>query len=443
MFLNFLFLFFFNFFYSNNQEKFLIESKKKSSSENIINIFNQEFEKINICFSYENSNELIPDYSIFSEIFKALKIGGEIKFFNFKKNNNFKLKEIFKKLKNEKIYFYIIFFENENFFSWKIYSVFDEKFIEWKNYSKKNKNFDFILDLKRIICSDIWKVLFGSEVTPFDSFLLYSKDFYENDKKYSSIFSTQPFFSKNIKTQIKTNRIIVDLRVINNEESSFLTFSEITKKNVRIVKLKKNGNLSIIIDLPGTSTSLCNSENGLFYVRSSNIYYCYYESKTKRFIHQKINDNKNDIIASVCEGPENSILCAKNYKIYKINFEKDNDGKIIKTKEQLICPKDSISMGITYTKLSDNFITTEKIGNFYQLFSYDKKNLKRVQITNSNYSKNEISISPCGCYIAYTVINNLNKKKRIEIMNLYTKKIIKLTDEENRYISPVWILKKN
>jgi len=28
-------------------------------------------------------------------------------------------------------------------------------------------------------------------------------------------------------------------------------------------------------------------------------------------------------------------------------------------------------------------------------------------------------------------------------MNLYTKKIIKLTDEENRYISPVWILKKN
>ena len=83
----FLLLFFniLNSIFIYNKDDFLIKSEDTSFfSENFSFFSDDQIEKINIGYACENLNELIPEFSIFSEVFKGLKSGSEIKFFNIK-----------------------------------------------------------------------------------------------------------------------------------------------------------------------------------------------------------------------------------------------------------------------------------------------------------------------------------------------------------------------
>lgn len=439
MFFFFIFIFLFQinskYLDSFNDSKIELISEEKSSFFQ----FSEDFEKIKIAYSIEENNSLINDNFVFDSVFNAFKIGGEIKLYkiNFEKKRS--LKDVYKKLKDENIYFYIIFFENEKTFSWKVYSVLEEKFLDGTVYQKSDLKKNDI-NLKISICSDLWKLLFESEITPFDSSLVYIKNILLNGKKYSEIVTVNPFFDFTEKIRLKTNRAISDLSSIISGDNSTIIFSEVTNKNVRIVKLKENGGLSVLIDLPGTSGSLCSIDNDIFYVRSSKIYHCYYDFEKKSFIHEKIKtEKKNDLNASICKGPKkNSIICARNYKIYIIYYQKNKNGSIFVENEKMLSPKDSFSTSVDFNDQSQFIFSSEKIGKYNQIFSYDKDTLERKQLTNSNYSKSEISISPCGNYIAYSVKNN-DGTKRIETINVYTKKIKVITENQNCG-TPTWII---
>ena len=71
-------------------------------------------------------------------------------------------------------------------------------------------------------------------------------------------------------------------------------------------------------------------------------------------------------------------------------------------------------------------------------------NLKEVdeKLTNSIQTFETIKKDEIDLTHIQNKINDFDKKKRIEIINLYTKKVIKITSNDGRYLSPVWILRK-
>ncbi len=252
-----------------------------------------------------------------------------------------------------------------------------------------------------------------------------------------------PFFkSSNEIKKLKISRAIVDLNIVDIFGSENIVFSEVTPKNVRIVRFSNSGNLTPLIDIPGTSTSLCYQDDTAFYIRSQKLYHCYFNFKKSEIYHEScIDKNKNELFASVVRGPNGTVLCAKDYKIFQINYELNEDGSIKNIKENQISPKNVFSTSVTYNKERDLIITSEKIKNHIQLISYDK-NKNRTILTSSKYSKYEPVVSPCGTYVAYTIRDEKTGLKKIEIMNLYTKKVVLATVKQDNYVGISWINRK-
>jgi hypothetical protein len=403
---------------------------------NLEGSFSEGFSRIEVGFLDESSRSFFTDDNYVGEICSAISIGGEIVFKKVKSN---KKNEIFKNLRDISIYFYIVFFENNESILWKLYSSDNEKFLEGKSYKKSVKK----ETLLRVVCSDIWNVLFSSETAPFSSYLIYATTGNVKKNVSSEIKIINPFFKcANEIKKLKISRSIVDLNIIDILGSENIVFSEVTSKNVRIIKINNSSNLTVLIDIPGTSTSLCYQDDTAFYIRSQSLYHCYFNFKKRAIYHEPCCDkSKNEVFASVVKGPNGTILCAKDYKIFQINYLLNEDGSIKNIIENQVSPENVFATAVAYNEEIDFIITTEKINNHFQLVLYDKNKNRRI-LTTSKYSKLEPSISPCGTYVAYTIRDEKSGLKKIEIINLYTKKVILVTKKQDNYVGVSWIRRK-
>mgnify|MGYP003965013761 CR=1 FL=1 len=401
-------------------------------------------DKVLIGYKIEKISEPQEIEIISSKIIKALGNGGEVCLSKVRSKNKLNLEKIFELFYKKSVLFYLILFETDEVLSWKLYSIITKSLIDGKEYSKKqNKN-----NILRAACSDIWKILFGSEITPFDSFLVYIKEngFLEENKyqKYYEIFVKNLFLNDDSIRRMKTSRAITSLSIINTKPLSSIGFSEITDKNVRIVKLTPYGKLVSLIDLPGTSSSICVCENDVFYIRSRRLFHCFYDKRYKYFVHEPTIKNTPDDItyASIVELKKGKLLCAKNYKIFLINYDKNFNGSIKSIEEEIVSPSGVVATNVSANANGSIFVTSEKIDGYYQLVAYDSNDFTRTILTNSKYNKQEPSISPCETYIAYTVNDSKTGNKKIEVVNIYTGKILEISDKNSRLLSPKWIVRK-
>lgn len=392
---------------------------------------------IKIAFSY--SNDFLINDPILEEVFKCLIIGDQLSLKKLKDEDikNREIKKILSNLEINGIPFYISFFENNENIIWKLYDVNLKIFLTGKKYikSEKYKKNSVI----KLICKDIWQSIFGGNITPFENSLSFLVN--DNSEFRSKIININPFIKEiNENILLKTKRNLVGFDYLNTKPNKSMIFYEMTYKNERIIKLNKSGYFVSLIDLPGNSTNLISNEDGVWYVRSGKIYRYYYDKEKKKLIHfhlKELDKNEDSISINLIEGPNKTILFIQDYKVYSVQYEIDLNNKFILKNKKQISDIKSRAAGISYNNNFDLIVISEKINNFYQLVSYNKNFLDRKILTKNNSNKISPAISPCGNYVAYIVYEDFNKK-RIEMVNIYTEKILKIVNLLRDYISICW-----
>jgi hypothetical protein len=391
-------------------------------------INSNQYEAISIGYSIKSEKELITQ-----SILSTLKSGDQIKFSRVSPLKHCSSSNI-KKLEPYNLLFYILFSEDHGIFEWKLYEVNSGTFIIGKQYDATNVN-DKLL---RTISADIWLELF-SEQSPFNYLLAYIKKDIIAKKDTFHVVITSPFTKKFTKNIVSSNSPIVDLAVLETTPIQSIALSQATTKNIRILKLTSDGSLVRLIDLPGTSTSICSYEKGVLYIRSGKLCQCYYDEKEKAFVHAPCKKNDLGIYASVAITQDQSMICVKDFSVYVIDYEINKNGSITCKHERKISSSKAMVASATYSPNSNTIITSEKIKDHYQLVSYNLLKPQRTIITKSTIHKQDPCISPCGNYVAYVSFNDMGDGKTIEIMNMYTKKIISITETEGHYVCPIWI----
>lgn len=339
---------------------------------------------------------------------------------------------------SDKIYIHLTLIEETNKISYKIYSEGKNEFLCGKEFSFK-KISDTLL---RKIGKSLFIIFFGeANITPFDYFLVTSKSditIPQNKKRKYSILMESPFGNMYSKSILKTTSHIVDLGVCNTE-NPFLWYSEMTNKNVRIIKLSSNGSLIPLIDINGTTSSSFVTSNNLedsFFVSSGKIMRYKYNKKNES-IEPVIFIQKDDYIASLCF-MNKSLFYTYKGSIYQTVIDLNN--KSIKENIKIMY-KDAYSISPSINEATNTLIFTSKINGYMQLVLYTLDDKRYYKLTNSKYDKEDPSLSPCGNYVCY-MVSKPNDHSCIEIMNINTHAIIKYTDKNAEYRYPCWIKNK-
>ena len=429
-----IFLFYFFYSYSSTlSEEYDINFKLNDLTEKSLGI--------SCIYSLKNNSSS----SIVESILNAIVSGGQVSFSKIEIPKNFTI-EWGNKLLNKSYLFYFLFEETDEFFIWKLYDLTNNlQFIKGKKYLKDNSKRSLLV---RHICKDIWKDLFGNDITPFDYYLTFLIK--NSSEKYKSIITYLcPFINDYGKKEesdrilLRTSRNFINLYTLDTKPNKSLICSEITNTNVKIIKLNMQGNISSLIDLKGTLSSLITNKNGVWYINSGKIYRSYFDKEKSKLIHICLTNfdfnGEDSITAKISVGPNNSILLTQNFKTYIIDYIIDEKDNCIINNKKKLSPNNVKSVSITYNEKENIIVTSEKINNYYQLVSYDGTTYERNILTESKFNKQDPSISPCGAFVAYIIYNGSNNKTSIELYNLYTKKIISVTKKQGYYLSPAWI----
>lgn len=409
----------------NNNNCYLINLKETQDKQEILNN-NDSIIRLKIAFSCKDKN------NFFDKIIEGMQCGKQIKAFLVE--HNLKKELLYNKLVEENIQFYIYFYLENNMLIWKLYSVFDKKFIKGKSYGYKEDS----IQLLRTILIDIWEELFSDTITPFHSFLAYLDTSFSDGRQESCIQFCHPLLFGFEKTIFKIKQNILDLSSIDSNPLQSLLFSTQHDSGTAIMKLNSHGNIIPILNNNKMLISPTVSKDGLFYINSGSLHRYYYNKQKKEFCDQ-ILTNTNDIASVYAILNSHAVLISRNKHVYKIEYSINNmTNELIPLKAQKITESKFNSANMTYDYIDNSIIVSQKINGYYQLVSYEN-NQKKI-ITYSLYHKQDPVISPCGNYLAYVAQTN-EGERYIEVINKYTNQIIRVTKNPGEYRFPVWLVR--
>jgi hypothetical protein len=422
--MNFLLFFLFTFLSSICDDEVTIIDLKETHS------IKQEHEPLQLGYSVEGDNTYIT-----KNIIKFLKLGDQLEFRQVACFKNVNSKTI-SKLSQYNILFYIIFTETQESFAWKLYEVNTGTFLSGKQYNSSKIN-DKLL---RTITSDIWEDLFAEDA-PTNYLLTYIEKKQNSVGNNYNIIITSPIAQMFNKNLVSSSTPLVDLGVLDTEPHQSLALSQATSKNVRILKLTSDGSLVKLVDLPGTSTSVSSYEKGIIYIRSGKIYCCYFDEKEKGFVHAVCKKNDTSLYGAVVVTNDKSLLYIRDFALFKCSYTLDKSGALTCGKEIKISSKNCTVASFSYCRLTKEIVVSEKIQDVFQLFIYDIQTMKKNRITSSFIHKQDPSFSPSGSWISYVAFDEKKNERYVEMINVYTKKNVRITDTPGCYVSPTWIRK--
>lgn len=369
---------------------------------------------------------------LFKKIIHSITTGNQIKASLIPHNNNKKL--LYTELASKNIQFYISLHSENNKLIWKLYSVFDKKFIKGKAYQYQKDS----PQLLRTIMIDIWQELFGESITPYNSFLAYLDTSFDNKIQETHIQFCHPLLSGFEKTIFKSNHNILDLASIDSKPMQSLLFSTQNNCGTGLIKLTSRGDTLAIMNNNKMLISPTVNQDGLFYINSGLLYRYYYNKKEQKFCNQLL-DTSSDFASVYAINTNHAILISKNKQIYKIEYQVNHENnELILMKGKKITENKLNSTNMTYDYSNNTIIVSQKINGFFQLVSYDDS--KKEILTCSPYHKQDPAISPCGNYIAY-IAQTGDGERYIEVMNKYSSQTIRVTISPGEYRFPVWLIR--
>ncbi len=419
-------VFFFLFISYLSNRTICIDTTDITFTENI-NLFSEKCDSIAVdCFIDQSVSHAMHEN--ISTILKALQVGGQIKIREkpFTENDYKKIKN----KKNDSTFFSLVFFQSHSRLSWKLYGFGEFGCIDGKEYKNEKPH-----ALVKAICHDIWLALMGGP-TPFDAQLAYVKKTKNQNKVFFEICIMSPLTADNEKIVLRSSRPIVDLVGVDSTYGPSLIYSEMTQHNVRMLKLTNQGVIVPVIDLMGTAGGFTSSFDleTTFYVRSGVIYRYEYDMKNRRINHIPFIALKSPC-ASPIIGTRGNLFYACGHTIYCCTY--DPISYKILSHEAVSDPK-SYSVAPSFCNETKTLVYTQRIGKYMQLVSYDRETKITSILTHSPYDKQDPAYSPCGNYIAY-IARHDKKCNQIELLNIFTKKTVSITNKINDCCYPCWI----
>jgi len=232
-------------------------------------------------------------------------------------------------------------------------------------------------------------------------------------------------------TLVKDNRILVAPQwcrmVPGAHEKIWLSVSEFTPSNVRLLGIDLHGHSWPIIDLGGTCVGTAQQDDTTFvYVRSGVLWLYEFDKKTKRGRHTKLTDSRN-----TCGCPSllssGDIIYSCNSKIYRFDRHE---------KKQYQLPITGSCISPDVHQPTNRIIFSRPVKGVLQLHSCDAQGNRITQLTFGLGNKIDACWSACGNYIVYTRLEG--SREQIALYNCMTQTETILTSEHQQCGYPSW-----
>jgi len=232
-------------------------------------------------------------------------------------------------------------------------------------------------------------------------------------------------------TLVKDNRILVapqwSRMAPGAHDKIWLSVSEFTPSNVRLLGIDLQGHSWPIIDLGGTCVGTAQQDDTTFvYVRSGVLWLYEFDKKTKKGRHTKLTDSRN-----TCGCPSllstGDIIYSCNSKIYRFDRHE---------KKQYQLPITGSCISPDVHQPTNRIIFSRSVKGVLQLHSCDAQGNRVTQLTFGPGNKIDACWSACGNYIVYT--RSEGTREQIALYNLMTQTEKILTPEHQQCGYPSW-----
>ncbi len=323
-----------------------------------------------------------------------------------------------------------------NSIKWRLYDVPDKKLIQGKKYRKRGA---FAHGYADNIADELWPLL-TSEPSSFSTKLAYVKRRAPKGKRQQSIVCVSNSDGSHEQVIIPKLGTYVSLYWHNDIQNPCLFCSEFTKYNVRFAAANLRGSKSTVLNLRGTCVgiSVAHDTNKVVYCRSGTIWLYTYEPTSRKGIHKVIISNEGKNMSPTLLDTGDIIFCSdapslrkgissRGPKVYRYNA---------KDRSITLLTKEGYCVGPSYCATNGKIAYSKRINGVMQLFVYDTKRDKDIQLTFDQGNKIDCSWSPCGRYIVFCC--QQNRTSRIVVIHVAMKHRTYITPAREYCTCPAW-----
>lgn len=306
--------------------------------------------------------------------------------------------------------------------------------IEWRLYDatqahmvkgKKQELTGTIHQQAHALSNGIWHELMGGQKNSFSTRIAYIKRDKNKLGKRISHLCTCDWLGEDTHVVCSSARILVAPSWYKNQhEEEQMFFSEFTPKNVRCMKLDKQGNKIPMFDLDGTCVGISVQGNNAVYCRSGSLWKYTYDEKLKRGIHERLIHQEQPCTHPTVLDTHDIIYCSGG-TIFQ--WEHANKKSRALTQDGYCVAPDVHEQSIVYSR---------RINGIMQLMILDQSTGTIEQLTHDAGDKVDPRWSPCGQYIVFCV--EKGHTSRIAIIHRTTGAFYYLTAATDHCSYPAW-----
>ena len=311
---------------------------------------------------------------------------------------------------------------------WRLYDTAQAAMVQGKKYTKQKT---CLTGWAHNITDMLWPVLTAQEGF-FSSKIAYCKEIMTKKGRSIKHICVADYDSSNEQIIVDTPTISIAPRWNKDMSNPLLFYSEHTNTNVRLMVVNTKKKSCIASNFDGINMLPAFSQDGkaVIYCASRGDGSCQLYRYEKNELKRLTNNTGNNISPSFADDSM-IYFCSdfqtKKPQIYSYDLKK-NELQRITSNGYCTSPSYCVKTGkLVYTKM---------IYGLMQLFIYDTKTKKHIQLTADAGNKQECAWSPCGNYILFAA--DYAGKSRIAFLNLLTKERRFLTAADKSCDYPAW-----
>lgn len=337
-----------------------------------------------------------------------------------------------KSLKRSGVSLAVIFSDSDNSLSWRLYNTLTGKVVS----SQTNQIGTLSLrTLAHNVADQVWPVL-TSEKGPFSSVIVACKQLLNKNhtKKISHIYAFSPTEG------VGNARCIVGGSRVNfaprwHPFRKQLFYSQHTPFNVSLMTKMPGSSARTLMSFDGQNMTPAVSNKGKVVISLSNgadahLYEYNFDKETKKGRFIQLTKGHGQYISPSFRGENELVFCYSNIHGRPRIGMLDLSSKKLKW----ITPEHGLSPCVSPN--GKKVAYTTRVDRVLQVFCYDFKTGKHTQVTSNKGHKDEVSWSPCGNYLLFSV--EIGMKSQIACFHIPTKSMRYLSPEDEHWSFPSW-----
>jgi hypothetical protein len=313
----------------------------------------------------------------------------------------------------------------DNHIAFRLYDATDASMLLGKNLASSSRELT-----QRLVADAVYSHLFNHASYFLTKIAYIKKSPTMRNKKRTELCILDPVDGAS-QTLVKDNRILVAPQWSRMQpmghDKIWLSVSEFTPRNVRLLGIDLHGHSWPILDLDGTCVGTAQQDETTFvYVRSGILWLYEFDKKTKKSRHTRLTDGRN-----TCGCPS---LLSSGDIIYSCNSKINRYDRHEKKSYPLSISGNCIAPDVHQP--TSRIIFSRSVKGVLQLHSCNAQGERVTQLTFGPGNKIDACWSACGNYIVYTRCEG--NHEQIALYNLMNQTERILTPEHQQCGYPSW-----